>query len=247
MLDICVRFNYRASTTRLINILRENNIVPGKRLEASLLYIENISSNEVLIERFKPICDLLNKALEEEEDDEKRIHATFLSYVAVVVADTNLEYVGKLLATFNEAREKNVYTFLNSEELNFLLTIPSLSYELLEEHIDSLLQKRKVTGFDSDELLIEEGTEYIELLEDVSATFDGIRSITKSRADGTTYMNRGVNILDRPEQLLDYMYKVGCMHRAKLEAAFDSIEDSFEQKVRIIDWGCGQGIASFIF
>lgn len=111
MLDICVRFNYRASTTRLINILRENNIVPGKRLEASLLYIENISSNEVLIERFKPICDLLNKALEEEEDDEKRIHATFLSYVAVVVADTNLEYVGKLLATFNEAREKMYILF----------------------------------------------------------------------------------------------------------------------------------------
>ncbi|MDR2382958.1 MAG: hypothetical protein LBD76_03620, partial [Prevotellaceae bacterium] len=37
------------------------------------------------------------------------------------------------------------------------------------------------------------------------------------------------------------------MHKAKLQSALEKLPENFDSKINIIDWGCGQGIASMIF
>lgn len=58
-------------------------------------------------------------------------------------------------------------------------------------------------------------------------------------------IDRGKALLSSDNQLCAYMYRYGCMHKAKLDLALKSLpDDLFKKKIEIIDWGCGQGIAT---
>lgn len=60
-------------------------------------------------------------------------------------------------------------------------------------------------------------------------------------------LKRGKGILDDDPHLNMYLRSFGKMHKAKLDAAFNSIQspsDLFQQKLDIYDWGCGQGTAT---
>lgn len=57
-----------------------------------------------------------------------------------------------------------------------------------------------------------------------------------------------MKILESEEELFEYMKRFGNMHKAKLQSALEEhFPQKFSLKVNIIDWGCGQGIASMIF
>ncbi|NBL00953.1 MAG: DUF4145 domain-containing protein, partial [Erysipelotrichia bacterium] len=59
---------------------------------------------------------------------------------------------------------------------------------------------------------------------------------------------RGEAILDSEDLLFKYMVSFGAKHKAKLCNAFDLVVNSLEhQNVNIIDWGCGQALASMVF
>lgn len=60
-------------------------------------------------------------------------------------------------------------------------------------------------------------------------------------------LDRGRALLETPEQLAAYMSAYGRMHREKIRISLDAIkrkEDNLNADISIIDWGCGQGIAS---
>jgi hypothetical protein len=104
-------------------------------------------------------------------------------------------------------------------------------------------------------MLVEEGTEYSELLQDVRPDFAAIREISvrkhQSNAQGQAFFNglqRGVKILNDERELYAYMVAMGKMHAAKLESAFDEVDfQDIKMPVHIIDWGCGQGTATMVF
>jgi RecA/RadA recombinase len=64
------------------------------------------------------------------------------------------------------------------------------------------------------------------------------------------YVNHGVDPLVNNEQLNCYLAAYGTMHEAKIKLAIDSISD-LEQLLctdyQIIDWGCGQALATIVF
>lgn len=61
-------------------------------------------------------------------------------------------------------------------------------------------------------------------------------------------LNHGVGILTSNEQLHAYMYCFGLMHEAKLNRAFREIPSGlFKPEIEIIDYACGQGIATICF
>lgn len=61
-------------------------------------------------------------------------------------------------------------------------------------------------------------------------------------------LNHGVNILTTNKQLHAYMYCFGLMHEAKLNWAFSRIPSVlFKPEIEIIDYACGQGIATVVF
>lgn len=62
-------------------------------------------------------------------------------------------------------------------------------------------------------------------------------------------LDGGKAILKNQDELDRYIFTFGKMHQAKLNCAFQTIKDFIEidnQKMSIIDYGCGQGIGSIV-
>lgn len=63
-------------------------------------------------------------------------------------------------------------------------------------------------------------------------------------------LNSGVAVLANDEELDQYLYSYGRMHEAKLKVAyfelFKSMNLSGDKKIRILDYACGQGLASVV-
>ena len=63
-------------------------------------------------------------------------------------------------------------------------------------------------------------------------------------------LDHGVRLLDTHEELCKYLCSYGDMHEEKMSVAFNSIkqpQNIFNQDFTIIDWGCGQGLATLCF
>lgn len=62
-------------------------------------------------------------------------------------------------------------------------------------------------------------------------------------------LNKGVDILDSEALLQMYFYAFGEMHAAKLNYAFEHLQQYIKEakKVELIDYGCGQGMASICY
>lgn len=62
-------------------------------------------------------------------------------------------------------------------------------------------------------------------------------------------LNRGIDILDSEPLLQMYFYSFGQMHFAKLHHAFDNMNEYIKHasKIDIIDYGCGQGLATLCY
>lgn len=60
-------------------------------------------------------------------------------------------------------------------------------------------------------------------------------------------LGRGIRVLTREEQLLVYMRAYGQMHEAKLKSALERIPfDELCGNINVVDWGCGQAIATMV-
>lgn len=63
-------------------------------------------------------------------------------------------------------------------------------------------------------------------------------------------LNHGVKLLENEDELAQYLCAYGKMHKEKIDSALDAIKDPaeyFTKDLTIIDWGCGQGLASICF
>lgn len=89
-------------------------------------------------------------------------------------------------------------------------------------------------------------------------TFDNIRNVAcndiislpdEERTEVFNSLNHGVNLLDTDIQMKCYLYSFGRMHQAKIYKALSSIKlkEFTANNFDIIDWGCGQGLATVCF
>ena len=63
-------------------------------------------------------------------------------------------------------------------------------------------------------------------------------------------LNQGVDLLDSHELMCQYIFSYGNMHEAKIKTALSSIQNPskvFNTDLAIVDWGCGQGLATVCF
>lgn len=60
-------------------------------------------------------------------------------------------------------------------------------------------------------------------------------------------LNSGTAMIRTAEQATAYLAAYGDMHRMKLDSAFEALSDQLSaitELIEVIDWGCGQGLAS---
>lgn len=63
-------------------------------------------------------------------------------------------------------------------------------------------------------------------------------------------LEHGIKVLDNDGELAQYIAAYGICHREKINAALDTIrnpKEFFLKNLTIIDWGCGQGLATICF
>ena len=102
--------------------------------------------------------------------------------------------------------------------------------------------------------------EYANRIQSLSnSTFQQIRRISKevlshfSKNERDTFwknLNQGVDLLDSHELMCQYIFSYGNMHEAKIQMALSSIrnpKEVFNTDIAIVDWGCGQGLATVCF
>lgn len=253
--DFSERFGF-LSIVNIENTLRRNELYLGKRRDAAKLYLLNIRNVSDYINRFNDICFLLQSSLEEEEDSDKDVVTTFLNYYAKVVRDTSIEYSESLKNNLVAKRSCVAFDFLQSPYLSQLLEIditnPESAYQSIQRLIDKIndRQYRLLEAVTIDiEYLIEANTDYSRLLEDVEISFNLIRDIAvdKCRRIDTHLPGRGVTPLIEENELYIYLYRYGKMHKAKLESCFYKFPFvEINQPIEVIDWGCGQGLASMV-
>lgn len=85
-------------------------------------------------------------------------------------------------------------------------------------------------------------------------SFDAIRQIAIKQISAYTenerggfynQLGRGVALLDSNEQMCQYLYSYGNMHKAKLLDSFKRLpEEIFKNEIEIVDWGCGQAMGT---
>ena len=81
--------------------------------------------------------------------------------------------------------------------------------------------------------------------------FDSIAHLSNAeRTNFYNQLNRGVDILETNELLCQYLWSYGNMHEDKMRRALSSISNPqqvFSNDLAIVDWGCGQGLATVCF
>ncbi len=253
--DFCERFGF-SSVVSIENTVRRNEFHLGKRRDAAKLFLLNVRNNNDYINRFNEICSLLQNSLETEEDTDKDVVVTFLNYYAKVVYDTSHEFSEPLKRNLIEARSNSTFDFLQSEYLTKLLEIDisdvNSAYQSIHSLIDEIYERQyRIDEVVTEELeyLLESNTDYSNSLENLELSFDTIRNIavTKCKVIETHLEGRGVTPLRNEDELYVYLYRYGKMHKAKLESCFAEFPfNEIDQAVEIIDWGCGQGLASIV-
>lgn len=85
-------------------------------------------------------------------------------------------------------------------------------------------------------------------------SFTNIRSACLNQSEEVQkQLNQGVTIITTPEQLCQYIFSYGKMHRAKLWQAFKTLTEgnylptAIDQTFEIIDYGAGQGLGTVCF
>lgn len=262
LMEYCERFCSISAIVQLYRIIQDNKLTIGSRLEAAMLYLYNVPSNDTYIDRFGDICSNLQIAINNEDDDDKKAIASFLNYYSYVVYNTSLHYSESIFLKYTEAVDAKLYPFLTNDIVKECISLDFHNTEVLfhtiQNKIDELLgrtNKIVITTTNESEFLIEKNTDYVDRLKNAPHTFQAIRDISVKlvnqyeNKDEIFYsLGRGVTILKEYAQLCSYINSYGNMHEAKMISALESLpfEQFNNRNVEIFDWGCGQGLASVV-
>lgn len=252
MLDLVGRLNLQGAMVRLARLVSDEGIKVTSRMQAGLSFVyPKPSTADDLIEKFDDICRLLQIAIEEEEDNNLSSLITFLNYYSAVVGSLHPTKAQILKERLIEAIEQNEYPFLhNVKDVCKINVNNEQAYEQLQKTIDYLnCQNLSVLSFAPNEpYLIEEGTEYANWINSGNKCFNTIRQYAAAHASNSYDNGRGVNPIIEEQGLYNYLKSYGNMHKAKMQSALEApFPQQFDQPLTIIDWGCGQGLASMLF
>jgi hypothetical protein len=252
-MDLAQRLNLLSSIPHIVRIINRQQICMNKRMSAGVSYLyPRLQTADDIIEKYSQVCSLLQDAVLTEEDDSKKCLVTFLNYYSAAVDHLSLEYAYQLKHLIKTSVECGEYPFLGEiEGLNDVnVSDPDLAHQQIQELIDAIIYESEIISrpIPVDEFIIEEGTQYSIDILDVPADFKSIKRISQERASRNAIVGRGVQQIKDEAGLFDYLRNYGNMHQAKVNSALVSpFPQEFNVPISIIDWGCGQGLASMVF
>lgn len=254
-LDFAERLNLQSAIPHLVRIANKHSeqIHLNKRLTAGVCYIyPRPYTADDIIEKYSEVCSLLQEAIDTEEDDNKKCLVTFLSYYSAALDHLSTDYAEELKMRIDSSIRSSEYPFL--EDIQGLNSIDALdpirAQDQIQSIIDAIILEYIVRSrpTPTDEFIIEKDTQYSRDIQRVPCRFSSIKRLSDVRASGNGIVGRGVQQIQSESGLYDYTRNYGNMHQAKVESALAfPFPQEFGSPVSLIDWGCGQGLASMVF
>lgn len=246
LIGYCERFGLISSFQYLFRILEDNDISLPSRIEAAQIYLYGISSNEQYISSLENICQLIQHAIDEENEDLQIAVCSFLNYLHYVIRNIP-HYRERLTQSVIELRDKNIYNFLHENIIDEIINLtddkPS---SIMAEKIDYYIHKCSYRAKGYNNFVIEQNTDYANSIKAIAKiNFQNIRQISLNNSVGTdTPKSRGCNPITEENDLFLYIRSYGNMHYAKISEALEvlPLEVLTNNSIEIISWGCGQGI-----
>ena len=257
-LDFAERLNLQSAIPHLVRIANKHSeqIHLNKRLSAGVSYIyPRPHTADDIIEKYTQVCSLLQEAIDTEEDNNKKCLITFLSYYSAALDQLSADYADELKQRIDTSIQFSEYPFLNDIQglRNVNASNPVMAQDQIQAIIDAIIQESvvkevKAIPTPADEFIIEEDTDYSRAIQRVSCNFRSIKRLSDDRASGNGISGRGAQQIQTEDGLYDYMRNYGNMHQAKVRSALTfPFPQEFDTPVSLIDWGCGQGLASMVF
>ena len=265
LLETSEKLGSEAEFLLLFNILKENNIQISNRLIASSLFLTNINNSTEYLSIYNKFISYLQKGYELEEDNEEKIIFTFLNYFSQALSyfgEFNQQVITEIKLKFSNSIKSEKYAFLKNLQINSVLNLDIKDFEntfnKVKEITDNILginYLENIELFSSSKYLIETDTNYSKELSSIATNSLSIREYNKenfykldNQDEIYRELRKGVHILEKIEQLTAYMFSYGNMHYYKLDDAFKNLPPAFyKHKIDIIDWACGQGVASMAY
>jgi hypothetical protein len=258
LLQISEELGLLGSFRFLFEHLKGKNFNIGRRLEAASFYLIGITTVDDYVDRYSSIYRNLQYASENEEDNADKVLMTAVNYYAQVIHDFgefNIEKVIELREKFKGSCIQDTFSFLNNPFIDDILKVDlsffNDAYIKIHELLDAYLGRDSIKPIFLKDILLETGTEYCKILDRTPKTFKNIRQISVDKYKMVKSdilfrsLGRGVTILTDEDQLYAYMNSYGNMHYEKLIEAFKELPKKiFSKKLNIVDWGCGQAMAS---
>jgi len=231
----------------------------GSRLESTHYYCSGIKKFDDYYDRYPIILNLLENAYIEEEDSKEKLTATFINFYLHILYNFGGNNKDGVVNLKNDISNKlKEFVSLDKELINIIFNISIDDFKKAYNDIirilnDYLYQNDLISCYLYDDIKIEV-SEYSQKLQEVhNLTFDNIFQISKHYVENNIEdekkihysLKRGIKILDEEEELYQYIKSFGKMHKAKLYSSFDTIINELNtQTINIIDWGCGQALAT---
>ncbi|MBP7533168.1 MAG: hypothetical protein KA783_01885 [Chitinophagales bacterium] len=261
LLDISEELGLIGSFRSLHDYLKDKKYNIGERLKAASLYLIGVRTADDYVSRYETIYEHLQLSSETEEDNTDRVLMTMVNYYAQVINDFGEFNIGKvfeLKAKIKKSLSDFEFSFLHNKLIIDVLNVDfsnfTAAYDRIHSLLDSFLGRVIVSPSYKKDFLLEVGTTYCNLLSAVPNSFNAVRQISVSqyeliKSDAIfNSLGRGVAIITDEKQLFAYMNSYGNMHYQKLIEAFKTLPKSFfYQESNIIDWGCGQAMASMTY
>jgi len=244
-------------TSAIIEIIPylPENIAISYRLNAVILYSKVNDISKEYHDKFEKIIFLIEKSRENEQFIYKAINSVVYFYLNAMenFTRTNRDDLAKsfqkLFVEYNLKydilREKKIIeivSFLNID--NYANNNQIIRNKLL-------VTNNRLPNFIKN--IVIENNHYSKILKRIqNPTFLKIRELSVdyirdiSNSNELHYqLNQGVTIIEKKDLLYKYLFSYGKMHKAKLYSSFDTVIHKLKNKtINIIDWGCGQALAS---
>lgn len=107
--DACCTLSLSGPATKLYNIIVENKLLLGSRLEAAMMVLRSYGSNDEYAEAFLPICEKLHYAIQNEEDDELPCVSVFIRYYAKIIRDLPSVYTSYIRNLISQNIGKSLF------------------------------------------------------------------------------------------------------------------------------------------
>lgn len=230
------------------------------RLQAAKLYLRINDISKDYFSRLDEILTLLDNSAKSDEYNTKALKTLLYFYHTAILQFARVGYIDLATKLTNQLLTLSPKYQLLQDPLVVSLLQQNKNADLsealkkIENTIDSLNYKKLDCEIEPQAIQCESG-EYAQTLHGLTnPSFEVIRDIAykyiQKLGDPEEFyarLQRGEAIIDDKKLLSKYLVSFGGKHKAKLYSAYEQIISKIDgTEINIVDWGCGQAIATML-